>query len=77
MSKRSDLDQDCRDKVCPPGAESRLSSFRTSADLSTVFFVVGGVAAVAGVTLLVFAPQRRTTMAWSVGPRGASLQGTF
>lgn len=49
----------------------------TKATISTVFFVVGGVAAAAGVTLVLTAPRSVTTARVGVGPGGVVVQGGF
>jgi hypothetical protein len=69
-----------------------MNSFYTFTTLSTIGFVTGGVAAGAGVVLLLIKPQsfvqqpdseqgatKRSSFKWSpfVGPTGAGVEGTF
>ncbi len=50
--KQGDLDEICVDKVCPDGASDDIDTMKSFAHVSTAGFVVGGVAAVLGATLL-------------------------
>ncbi len=78
IAKKNDLVGVCGGTTCSPaqrGAFDELSAFAT---VSTIGFVVAGVAAAAGVVLVAVAP-RRTVEAVSlrVAPTGFSLGGTF
>ncbi len=68
MGKHSDLSSNaCATKPCSAGDatqfNSDLDSYHSMGTISTVAFVVGGVAAAAGVILLVTAPKKPAT-AW-------------
>lgn len=52
-SKTSTIEETCVDGHCPRSQESAGDSAQTFASLSTVSFIVGGVASAAGVVLLV------------------------
>jgi hypothetical protein len=72
MSKKSgaDCDEELR---CPsPEAVTKLQGAQTDGNLSTVFFVVGGVLAASGVTLWALAP-RSVQVAPSVGNSAAGI----
>jgi hypothetical protein len=53
FSKRSDLDDGCTDKQCPPPMHDTYASAHTMATVSTISFVVAGVGAVVGIYGLV------------------------
>jgi hypothetical protein len=63
--------------VCASQYSSDVSSYHTMRTLSTVGFVVGGVAAVAGVTLLLTARETTARVGLSLSPNAASIQGNF
>jgi len=50
-SKKNDLEDGCVNKVCPPSAQDDIDSGKTLGNVSTVGFIVGGVAALAGAVL--------------------------
>ena len=92
MTKHNKLATDCPGGTCHPPHEGAYNSFHTFATLSTIGFVTGGVAAGAGVVLLLVKPQnfvqqpdsdqgapKRTGFSWSpfVGLSGAGVEGTF
>jgi len=56
MGKHSDLAKVCTPS-CGPDQQSNLDSYHTLGTLSTVGFIVAGVGAAAGVTLLVLQPK--------------------
>jgi hypothetical protein len=60
MSRHSALETDCQSGKCPASAQSTLDGFRTMATVSTVGFIVGGVAAATGGALLLTAPRAQT-----------------
>lgn len=84
LSKRSSLRDtgDCSSDTrhCTDAHASEVDSFNTYRDLSTVGFVVGGVLAATGVTLLLTAPKPEAQVGlvglW-VGPNGVAIQGGF
>lgn len=82
--KASDLKDACGDDdVCPKALEGDGDSAETLALVSTVGFVVGGVAAGAGITWLIVDPGGEgseptdATVGLSFGVGGASLSGRF
>jgi hypothetical protein len=76
LSKHSSLAGTCPGGICPAGDKGEVSSYTTVADLSTVAFIVGGVGAALGVTLLFTAPKARELGAY-VGPGSIGVIGTF
>jgi hypothetical protein len=84
LSKRSSLRDtgNCSSDVrhCSQVLSSDVDSFNTYRDLSTVGFVVGGVLAATGVTLLLTAPKSESqvgTLGLWVGPNGVAIQKEF
>lgn len=84
LSNREDLDQLCRDNVCPPGpATDKLDTTRTLSAVATVSFVVGGVALGAGIVALVLgkkddpAPASARRLQPWIGLGGAGVRGSF
>jgi hypothetical protein len=57
LSKHSSLSGPCGSGTCPSNESSDLSSYHTLGTLSTVGFIVAGVGAAAGVTLLLVQPK--------------------
>jgi hypothetical protein len=79
MSKHGDLEEACPDGRCPEAERDNLDGYRTAGTISTVGFIVGGVAAAAGVTLLLTAPKGRekASLELRVGPATVSAAGRF
>jgi hypothetical protein len=80
MRKHSDLEDACPDGRCPPGEQNDLDAYRTLGTVSTVGFVVAGVGAAAGLTLLLTAPKREPETAsveLGFGVAGVSARGRF
>jgi hypothetical protein len=92
MTKHNQLATDCPNGRCGPAHKKALETFHTLTTLSTIGFVTGGVAAGAGVVLLLVRPQtlvqqpdsdkgerKRSGFNWSpfVGLTGAGVEGTF
>ena len=92
MTKHNQLATDCPNGRCGPANKKALETFHTLTTLSTIGFVTGGVAAGAGVVLLLVRPQtlvqqpdsdkgepKRSGFNWSpfVGLTGAGVEGTF
>jgi hypothetical protein len=79
-SKKSALDRsgDCIDNLCASTQHSAVESYRTLRAVSTAGFVVGGVAAAAGLYFVLAAPNSNgvTMSAW-MGPTSSGLQGRF
>jgi len=87
-NKRNDLDNQCPDKQCPTSAQSDLDAMNSSATISTVGFVVGGVGIVAGTGLLILAGsgkhersvarrESRVRVTPVIGLGGVRLEGSF
>jgi hypothetical protein len=57
IGKHSDLSKACTGGSCGPDQQNNLDSYHTLGMLSTVGFIVAGVGAVAGVTLLLVQPK--------------------
>ncbi len=80
LSERSTLDNSgaCVGRVCANSQHDTLNTFKTARTVSSVGFIVGGLATVSGVTLLLTAPKSQSTAisAW-VGPVSAGLRGRF
>ncbi len=78
MSKHSSLD--CPGNKCSaPVSASSVDSYNTTRTVSTVGFVVGGIATVAGVTLILTSPKNGPEPAvglW-LGPTSAGASGVF
>jgi hypothetical protein len=79
MGKHSTLNGECSGGSCPPSAQSDLDGYHTMGTLSTVGFIVAGVGAAAGVTLLFVLPKDSSAPAAGayVGPGSAGVAGTF
>jgi hypothetical protein len=57
MTKHNRLATDCPNGKCGPAHKRAYDSYHTVATVSTIGFVAGGVAAGAGVVLLLVKPQ--------------------
>lgn len=87
MSKNDEAASLCEGKACSsPRALELTDSARSSAGVSTAAFVVGGVLAAGGVTLILLAPKAREGTAsganaaaprFVVGPGSVGVSGTF
>jgi len=84
ISAHNSYEQHCGNNIgapssndCDSTGRSGQSDASTKATLSTVFFVGGGVAATAGMTLLLTAPKSITGTQVGVGPDGIVVQGRF
>jgi hypothetical protein len=77
-AKHGDLNTKCPvDNNCDGQHNSEVATYNTMRTLSTVGFVVGGVAAAAGVTLLLTAPKTPAQVGLLLSPSAASIQGSF
>jgi hypothetical protein len=79
ISKKSDAGCDSK-STCPNGsALDKLHDAHGAGDLSTIFFVAGGVLAGAGITMWALAPTMSVQVAPSVGQNtaGMTLRGTW
>ncbi|HEX4338407.1 MAG TPA: hypothetical protein VH062_21020 [Polyangiaceae bacterium] len=87
LGKKSALDSACHPKSdCPANSQSNIDSLSTDATISTVGFVVGGLAAAAGGAWLIVGGQSKPKASASashvvvhpyVGPLSAGMTGAF
>jgi len=79
MSRHSKLESDCPNGHCPPGGQDTIDGFRSMATVSTIAFIVGGVGAAAGGTLLLTAPRpaQSARVDAYVGVGSVGVRGTF
>jgi hypothetical protein len=86
LGKKSSLDSACHPKSdCPSSAQGNIDSLNTDATVSTVGFIVGGVAAAAGGAWLIFGNASKPAPAQTghvqvrpwVGVGSAGLRGAF
>jgi hypothetical protein len=78
LAKTSDIRSHCVGDVCPRAQQSAADGAHTTATISTVAFVVGGVFAATGVTLLVLRSKaQRPAIGLAVGPGSLLAQGAF
>lgn len=82
-SKKSSLESSdqCVDRVCGPDQYDSVDSYNSLRTMSTVGFIVGGVAAAGGMVLLLTAPESEPTKEAGItpliGPLSAGLRGRF
>ena len=79
LAQNSTLEEDCPDHECSPDFRDDVDQINARRTLSTIGFVIGGVAAAAGITLLATAPKRRSEpgAALWVGPGTVNISGRF
>ena len=78
LAKASAIRSHCVGDVCPTAQQSAADSAHTTATISTVALVVGGVFAATGVTLLVLRPKaQRPSVSLGLGPGALVAQGAF
>lgn len=83
LGKAGDLEDRCPDKQCAPEDQDDFDSATTLGTVSTIGFIVGGVASVAGVVLLVVRPGGDDARDAGVGAQlklhagGIALDGRF
>ncbi len=58
FDKRSDVDAQCRDKVCPPSVQGDIDASKTFGTVSTIAFAAAGVGAAVAVVAIVLRPSR-------------------
>lgn len=76
--RTNDLAASCPGNVCSPAQRGNWNELGTFATVSTVTFIVAGVAAVAGIVLVALAPRRVVeTASVRASPSGLWLEGTF
>lgn len=79
VAKHSDLQQKCLSHTCDPLYQSEANTFNAMRTLSAVGFVIGGIGAATGITLLLTAPKRSSSANVSLwlGPGTANVRGQF
>lgn len=79
VAKRADLEAVCGpDLVCPPGARADAEAGRAAGHIATVGFVVAGLGAAVGLTLLAIPTGNSSTrVGLTVGPAFVGLKGVF
>lgn len=86
LAMTGELKEVCADNLCPENQRGKLDSANTLAHISTATFVLGGVAAVAGIVLLSIdlgsaAPRSQSLLSVTVEPwisaGGAGVRGRF
>jgi len=81
MKKHNDLSHSCNGTQCDVSLASKIDSFHTYGNISTVSFIVGGIGAVGGTILLLTQPNETSSAAARVsayvGPGSAGVTGTF
>ena len=78
LAKTSAIRTHCAGDVCPRDQQSAADGARTMATISTVGFIVGGVLAATGVTLLVLRPKpQKPSVGLAIGPGSLVAQGAF
>lgn len=80
IAQLGDLKKVCGDAlVCPPSEHGHVDAANVSAGVSTAGFVLAGVGAAVGVTLLLLPPKTKTaaTMGVHASPAFVGVKGTF
>jgi hypothetical protein len=79
LAEVSDLETRCIDGHCPVSDAEEADRAKALADASTATFVIGGVAAAAGVVLLTihFVDQPEASVGTRLSPTGLALFGAF
>lgn len=79
VAKHGQLSSDCPNHRCEPANWTASNSFNTLRNLTTIGFVVAGVGAATGLTLLLTSPKSESKPAASLwlSPASAGFKGTF
>jgi len=81
LNQTADIDEQCEGDRCPPSLEGDADAAKATGNASTAFFVIGGIAAATGATLLLLDSSDSTTsearVQLRVGPGAVQLTGTF
>jgi hypothetical protein len=81
MAKVKDLQSKCLNHVCDGSLQGEQNTARTLANVSSATFVIGGVAAAVGVTLLVVRrpkrPRTGDTFGMRLGMGRIEVEGSF
>jgi hypothetical protein len=67
----------CVGNHCPTSQDAEVTKFNRLLDITTLGFAIGGVAAAAGVTLILTAPKTPAQVGLWVSPQSANLVGNF
>jgi hypothetical protein len=75
----SGLRNDCPNGVCPASKNGSADNYNLMRNISTAGFIVGGVGAAVGVTLLLWTPKGEAEphVALWLGPSSAGVKGAF
>jgi hypothetical protein len=75
----SGLRNDCPNGVCPSSKSGSADTYNLLRNVSTAGFIVGGVGAAVGVTLLLWTPKNKADprVALWLGPSSAGVKGAF
>ena len=75
----SGLRNECQNNNCDSSKSDKVSTYNLMRNLSTVGFIVGGVGAAVGVTLLLWTPKHESEprVALWLGPGSAGVKGAF
>jgi tetratricopeptide (TPR) repeat protein len=80
LADESDLESRCPNRECPPDVHDDAESFDTKRTLSTVGFIIGGLGAAVGTTLLLLASgsdSGEQAIQPIIGPGGAGVRVRF
>ncbi len=79
VAANSGLRNDCPNGTCASSKSGGVSTYNFMRNVSTVGFIVGGVGAAAGVTLLLWTPkgEAEPRVAIWLGPSSAGVKGAF
>ena len=77
--KYGDLNSQCKNRNCNGEHTPEVNTYNTMRTLSTVGFIVGGVATAAGVTLLLTTPKENSSARVGIclSPNTAAIEGDF
>lgn len=76
-SKWSDAQGHCVNAECDPEGVTLADDAKSAGNLSTVFFIAGGVLAAGGAVLFFTAPGSKTSVSARVTPNRVMLEGAF
>lgn len=79
LGDKDSLSKACKNGKCPPTQQSNVNAYNTMGTLSTVGFVVGGLALAGGIVLIVTAPKdpKAAFVSPYLAPGEAGLTGRF
>ncbi len=79
LGDKDSLAKACKNGKCPPTQQSNVNAYNTMGTLSTVGFVVGGLALAGGIVLIVTAPKdpKAAFVSPYLAPGEAGLLGRF